>query len=66
MTLAVFLVFFETQDLSNDDQCVLKSCYMPEAVLNAFNICDNPVTSVLILTSLYLITFNQKNGENNS
>ena len=30
--LEVFLVFFEIQVFSNGDQCVLKSCYIPNAV----------------------------------
>ena len=32
MALEVFLVFFEIQGFSNGDQCVLKSCYIPNAV----------------------------------
>lgn len=55
----VFLVFFEIQDYSYDDQYVLKSCYIPKAVLNACNIHNNP-TLVPMLTSLFLFIFNQK------
>lgn len=60
-----FLSFLLDPGLPNDDQYVTKSCWMPEAMLNASDIHNHPATLVPLLTSL-LIILNQKNRADNS
>lgn len=47
MTLEILLVFFEIQGSSSDDQCIIKSCYMPGAMLNS-HVHNNPSVSTTI------------------